>query len=62
MGWASGSEIAEKVWKVVSKVIPEKDKKRIARKLITIFENADCDTMYECKDLIRCANLKREED
>ena len=62
MGWASGSEIADKVWKLVSKFVPEKKKKGVARKLVSIFEEADCDTMYECEQLMCDAQIKDKED
>jgi hypothetical protein len=58
MGWAGGSEIAEDVWIVVRKHIPLQYRKDVARKLIDIFEDADCDTIEECKLLLADADLK----
>lgn len=47
MGWASGSGIAEDVWEAVKKYIPKEDLKKVAGRLIDIFEAEDCDTMQE---------------
>jgi len=60
MGWASGSEIAEDVYDLIRKYVPTKERKRVAGKIIDIFEHHDCDTMYECEVLIKDA--KREEE
>jgi len=47
MGWASGSDLAEEIWKIVGKHIPEKKHQKVAEKLLKAFENMDCDTMQE---------------
>lgn len=48
MGWASGSEILDQVWHVSSHFITrDLDKITVAKKLIEIFENHDCDTVCE---------------
>jgi hypothetical protein len=59
MGWASGSILAEDIWSLVSKYIPKKDKKKIARKFIDLFEDQDCDTMDEAESLVKDAKLKK---
>lgn len=43
MGWASGSYLAEDVWKIVKPYIPDTDKKKAARKILDLFEHADAD-------------------
>lgn len=58
MSWKRGSELADELWYLVRKYIPQKDKKAIARRFITIFENEDCDTLYECEELMKDADLK----
>jgi len=61
MGWAGGSIIAEEVWLVVSKHIPKGSQRAlVAREIIDIFENADCDTINEAKTLCQDA-LRRTE-
>ena len=47
MGWASGGELADNVWDVVSSYIPKGAKAKVAQDLIDIFEGRDCDTMQE---------------
>lgn len=62
MGWASGSQIAEDVWDTVRKHIPVKNRKRIAREIVSIFEDADCDTLEECDQLMEDAELVLEDE
>lgn len=57
MGWASGSEIADDIWLLVRKYIPKKDRKKVAKKVIDIFESKDCDTMEECEILCKDADV-----
>lgn len=49
VGWASGSELADAVWKVVERFVPEEERRSVARRLIRTFERRDCDTMHESK-------------
>lgn len=51
MGWASGSEIAENVWRVVRKYVPQEKRERVSNEIIDIFENEDADTMSEAETL-----------
>lgn len=60
MGWASGSELAEGIWDDIKDVIPEKKKKKVARKIIERFQDNDCDTMDECEELQEAAELPQE--
>lgn len=59
MGWAAGSEIAENIWNAVWPHIPKKSRGIVARRIIKIFEDADCDTMDECEQLIKDAGKLR---
>jgi predicted secreted protein len=59
MGWNSGSEIAQDIWNMVAKYIPEYKKKELAIKFINYFEAQDCDVMDET-DLWDIAGLERD--
>lgn len=48
-GWASGSELADKVWKLFERFIPESKRIKVATSLAELFKNYDCDTLYECE-------------
>lgn len=56
MGWASGSELLDGVAKAVMPMIDKPFRGVIAGKLIELFEDADCDTIYECTQ----PDIKRE--
>lgn len=62
MGWASGSELAEDVWDTVRKYIPVKNRRRVARKIVDLFEQQDCDTIHECEKLMNDAEIPTFED
>ena len=62
MGWASGSAIAEAVWATVSPFIPVKHHEKVAKELVELFENEDCDTMYEAEELMDAAGLLEDDD
>jgi hypothetical protein len=47
MGWNSGAEIADRVWRVVRRRIPKRQREEVARAIVEIFEGEDCDTMLE---------------
>jgi hypothetical protein len=59
MGWAGGSEVASKLWALVRDDLPEDKRSTIARKFIRVFEDQDCDTMYEAVALKRDARRPR---
>jgi hypothetical protein len=62
MGWCSGSWLADDVWKVVKKYIPEKDKKRIARKIVDLFNGHDADDWCSVEnDLYKTADIDEDE-
>ncbi len=58
MGWSGGSEMAEDIWNMFRKYVPEKSRKRCAKKLVDIFETQDCDTMDEAARLMKDAGLE----
>lgn len=61
MGWASGSELAERVWDDVRTCIPsEIDRRTAAKRVIEAFEDMDCDTIGECEQLVKDAGLEAE--
>lgn len=62
MGWASGSQIADEIWDCIKKDLPKAKKRKLARLLIDTFESFDCDTMYECTDIIKAAGYKQCEE
>jgi len=56
MGWASGSELAEDVWDAVQRFIPQGEPRRkVAREIIELFEDRDCDTIDEAESLCKAA-------
>lgn len=57
MGWSGGSEIASEVWDIVKEFIPKKKRKVIAKQIVNLFEDNDCDTMYEAEELMEAAEL-----
>lgn len=62
MGWAGGSELAEDIWNLVGKYIPKKQQKRVAKKIVDLFEHQDCDTMDEAQRLMADAGLENRWD
>lgn len=54
--------MAYDVWKLVRPLTYEgKDRKKIAKKIIALFESQDCDTMYECEQLCKDAGVKYDD-
>lgn len=51
MGWAGGSELLIDTWNQIRKFVPEKKREKTLSKLISLFENHDCDTTYEIENL-----------
>ena len=60
MGWCSGSELASEVWDLFVDYVPADKKEVVAHKLVRMFEEMDCDTMYECDELYDLAMAFRE--
>lgn len=52
MGWSGGSILAEQIWDLVRPYISADDRKKIAKKMVKLFESEDCDTIYECEQLM----------
>ena len=56
MSWKSGSELAGKLWALIDNIDMDEDNKAyLAINFIKTFEEFDCDTTYECKDLMAAA-------
>lgn len=58
MGWASGSELAERVWDAVKDRLPEEYRRAAAREIVHAFENMDCDTIREADELWKAAHSR----
>lgn len=58
MGWASGSEVGDQIWDNIRELIPEEHREEAARVVIDALEDQDCDTIYECENLVKDANLE----
>lgn len=60
MGWASGSEVGENIWDGIRDLIPEQHLEEAAKVVIDALEAQDCDTIYECEQLVKDAKLESE--
>lgn len=60
MGWASGSMLAEEVWDAMRPLIAKDKRKKAAGKIIDLFEECDCDTIYEAERLVKDAGRERD--
>lgn len=60
MGWSGGSDIGESFWNTVRDCVKEEDREFVARELIKALEDLDCDTIYECEQLVVDAGLEEE--
>lgn len=58
MGWASGSEVGDEIWNGIRDFIHPESRKDAARVVIDALESADCDTIYECEQLVKDAQLE----
>lgn len=47
MGWGSGAELADNLWRDIQHYIPHNKRQDVARSFVYHFENQDCDTMHE---------------
>ena len=56
MGWTRGNELADNVWQVFKKYVPAQDRKKVATKLVDLFEDMDCDTICEIEELCKLAH------
>lgn len=62
MGWARGSDIADRVWELVRPYIAEVNRKKVANKVIAVFEANDCDNIDDAELLCRDAQKKFDEE
>ncbi len=62
MGWSGGSEIASEIWSMVGNYVPKRNRKIVARRIIQLFEDHDCDTIEECEKLCEDAGYRFNED
>jgi len=62
MGWASGAMLAEEVWGIVSKYIPEEKRPRVAKQIIEAFRDEDWDAVDEAEALATAAGWYNEEE
>lgn len=51
MGWASGASMAERLWDELKPYLKKKDIQKVAKMIIEVFEDQDCDTMEEAHEL-----------
>ncbi len=45
MGWCSGADLADELWKTVVKFIPKDKRQDVAREWVDAFEGLDADTV-----------------
>jgi hypothetical protein len=50
MGWASGSDLCEDLYRDVKRFVAKEDFQEVARIFIEHFESHDCDTLCEVSD------------
>jgi hypothetical protein len=60
VGWAGGSEVGDQIWNNIRGFIPEGSREEAARIVINALEDQDCDTIYECEQLVIDAGLEDE--
>ncbi len=60
MGWASGSEVGDDIWSGIRDLILHENRAEAAKVIINALEDADCDTIYECEQLVKDAGLEKE--
>lgn len=60
MGWASGSEVGDQIWNNIRGFIPQGSRAEAAKIVIDALESQDCDTIYECEQLVIDAGLQSE--
>lgn len=60
MGWASGSDVGNQIWNNIRDFISIDDREEAARIIIDVLEGEDCDTVYECEQLVKDAGLEDE--
>jgi hypothetical protein len=61
MGWSSGAELAEELWCHISDFVPKEYHKHVARHVVSLFEDYDCDNIDEARQLIKAARYAPDE-
>ena len=54
--------MAEDLWRLLRPYIAEVNRKKAANKIITVFENEDCDTICEAELLCKDAGKKWDDE
>lgn len=62
MGWSSGSDIAEDIWRQVRKYVPDNKQKALARRIIKVFESHDADSFEADMDICKVADLYQNDE
>lgn len=52
MGWSSGTELAERLEKILDRELDFGTKRRVGRKIAAAFEDFDADSLEECPGFI----------
>ena len=60
MGWAGGTRLAEDVWRLFRKYVPEEERTVVAKQLIEAFRDEDWDTVDEAETLATDAKWYNE--
>ena len=60
MGWSGGSDLGADFWESVRKNVEPEKRQETAVALINALEALDCDTIYECEQLVKDAGLEAE--
>lgn len=60
MGWSRGSEVGDEIWFGIREYVPKEHREKVARVIIDALEAQDCDTIYECEQLVKDAKLEDE--
>ena len=56
MGWASGSYMAEELWRDISEFVDEEHKKEAAKIIFDLFEDHDADDWNGDSELVQLAD------
>ena len=49
MGWAGGSGVFDDIYAGIRQHIPKNNRKQVVEVIFEALENADCDTLDECR-------------
>ena len=59
MGWSGGTGLAEDVWDLVRKYIPEEERQKIAKKIYDMFCDMDADGWEGTEQLWKDKKVKK---